>query len=70
VFAFKSFAKAEKSGRTIDDSVPYLSLYLGHDSLKETEKYLKFSNELYPEALKSFENYTSQVFPEVTYEKE
>lgn len=70
VFAFKSFAKAEKSGHSIDASVPYLSLYLGHDSLKETEKYLKFSHELYPEALKLFEDYTLQVFPEVAYEKE
>jgi len=70
VFAFKSFAKAEKSGRTIDASVPYLSLYLGHDSLKETEKYLKFSSELYPEAMVLFEDYTLQVFPEVAYEEE
>jgi len=69
VFAFKSFAKAEKSGRTIDASIPYLSIYLGHDSLKETEKYLKFSSELYPEAMELFENYTLQVFPEVVYEE-
>lgn len=69
VFAFKSFAKAEKSGRTIDASIPYLSIYLGHDSLKETEKYLKFSSELYPEAMELFENYTLQVFPEVAYEE-
>jgi integrase/recombinase XerD len=69
VFAFKSFAEAEKSGRTIDASVPYLSIYLGHDSLKETEKHLKFSNELYPEAMELFEEYTLQVFPEVAYEE-
>lgn len=68
VFTFKSFAEAEKSGRTIDASVPYLSIYLGHDSLKETEKYLKFSSELYPEAMELFEDYTLQVFPEVVYE--
>lgn len=68
VFAFKSFSESEKSGRTIDASVPYLSIYLGHDSLKETEKYLKFSSELYPDAMELFANYTSQVFPEVDYE--
>lgn len=70
VFAFKSFAEAEKSGRTIDASLPYLSIYLGHDSLKETEKYLKFSSELYPEAMELFEDYTRKVFPEVAYENE
>ena len=69
VYAFKSFAEAEKSGRTFDASVPYLSIYLGHDSLKETEIYLKFSNELYPGAMELFEDYTFQVFPEVAYEE-
>lgn len=69
VFAFKSFAEAKKSGRSIDASVPYLSIYLGHDSLKETESYLKFSSELYPEAIELFEDYTLQVFPEVDYDE-
>lgn len=69
VFTFKSFIEAEKSGRLIDNSVPYLSIYLGHDSLKETEHYLKFSNELYPEAMALFEDYTLDAFPEVTYDE-
>lgn len=68
VFAFKSFAAAEKAGRQIDNSVPYLSIYLGHDSLQETEKYMKFSSELFPEAMESFSDYSADVFPEVTYE--
>jgi integrase len=33
VFVFKSFAQAQRNGRGIDDSVPFLSIYLGHDSL-------------------------------------
>jgi len=36
--------------------------------LKETEKYLKFSSEMYPEAMELFEDYTAQIFPEVDYE--
>ena len=69
VFAFKAFANAEKNGRRIDDIVPYLSIYLGHDSLRETEKYLKFSSELFPEAMEMFEQYTAEVFPEVNYDE-
>ena len=70
VFVFKSFAAAEKAGRRIDDSVPYLSIYLGHDSLQETEKYMKFSSELFPEAMamELFSDYSADVFPEVAYE--
>jgi integrase len=69
VFVFKAFANAEKGGRRIDDIVPYLSIYLGHDSLRETEKYLKFSSELFPEAMKLFGQYSTQVFPEVNYDE-
>lgn len=69
VFVFKSFANAETAGRRIDDIVPYLSIYLGHDSLKETEKYLKFSSEMFPDAMELFSNYSSQVFPEVNFDE-
>ena len=68
VFVFKSFAAAEKVGRRINDSVPYLSIYLGHDSLQETEKYMKFSSELFPKAMELFSDYSADVFPEVAYE--
>lgn len=67
VFAFKSFANAEKAGRRVDDIIPYLSIYLGHDSLKETEKYLKFSSEMFPNAMELFNDYTAQIFPEVNF---
>lgn len=71
VFALKSFAQAERSGRTVDESVPYLSTYLGHETLNETAKYLRFSSDLFPEALERFEDYTADVFPEVpNYEEE
>lgn len=68
VFVFKSFSSADKSGKKIDDSVPYLSIYLGHDSIRETEKYMKYSSELFPEAMDLFSAYSEDVFPEVTYE--
>lgn len=54
VFAFKSFAQAEHAGRHLDDAIPYLSIYLGHENLDETSKYLKFSNEMFPDAIDLF----------------
>lgn len=68
VFAFKSFAKAEHEGKLLNDVVPYLSLYLGHDSLSETEKYLKFSNEMFPESIDAFGSFMCGLLPEVDYE--
>lgn len=68
VFAFKSFAKAEQEGKLLNDAVPYLSIYLGHDSLNETEKYLKFSNEMFPESINVFGSFMYDLLPEVDYE--
>lgn len=68
VFAFKSFSKAVQDGKLLNDAVPYLSLYLGHDSLYETEKYLKFSNEMFPESIDAFGGFMCDLLPEVDYE--
>lgn len=68
VFAFKSFTKSERIGIHLDDAIPYLSIYLGHDSLNETAKYLKFSSEMFPEAVVAFDKYMADLLPEVDYE--
>ncbi len=68
VFAFKSFAQAERQGRHLDETIPYLSIYLGHEGLNETAKYLKFSNELFPESIDAFGCYMDELLPEVAYE--
>jgi len=39
LFAVKSFAQAEQNGRSTSDSIPYLSVYLGHYDMDGTEKY-------------------------------
>ena len=66
LFAIKSFAQAEHFGRSPDESVPYLSVYLGHRDLDETEKYLKFSSDMFPEHTTLFEGYAAEVFAEVS----
>lgn len=68
-FAIRSFAQAEKNGRPADDSVPFLSVYLGHHDMDETEKYLKFSGDMFPEYMGLFEDYATGVFTEVGYEE-
>lgn len=70
VFAFKSFAQNERNGRSTNDTIPFLSIYLGHVSLNETAKYLKFSNEMYPESIDDFGTYMEDLLPEVVYDEE
>jgi len=62
LFAVKSFAQAEENGRPANDSVPFLSVYLGHYDMDGTEKYLKFSSDIFPEHTAMFENYSAGVF--------
>lgn len=68
LFAVRSFAQAEQAGRPVNDSVPFLSVYLGHCDITETEKYLKFSSDMFPENTGLFESYSAGIFPEVHYE--
>ena len=68
VFAIKSFAQAERCGRHMNEAIPFLSVYLGHEGIHETEKYLKFSNELFPESIDAFGSFMSGLMPEVDYE--
>jgi site-specific recombinase XerD len=62
LFAVKSFAQADGNGRLTNDSVPYLSVYLGHYDMDGTEKYLKFSSDIFPEHTKMFTAYSAGVF--------
>lgn len=68
IFAIKSFAQSERRGQHMDDLIPFLSVYLGHEGIYETEKYLKFSNELFPESIDAFGSFMSGLMPEVDYE--
>jgi site-specific recombinase XerD len=62
LFTIKSFKQAEENGRLTTDSVPYLSVYLGHFDMDGTEKYLKFSSDIFPEHTEMFEAYSAGVF--------
>ena len=63
-FTLHSLLKAEAEGRGFFDTVPFLSTYLGHSGLMETDKYLQARHELYTKAHTIIEDYTRSVFPE------
>jgi len=63
-FTMHSLLKAEAEGRGFMDIVPFLSTYLGHSGLMETDKYLQARYELYTQAHAIIEDYTRNVFPE------
>lgn len=66
-FAVRAFDKNERRGVSPRESVPFLSTYLGHDSLYETEKYLKYSGDYFEDTLTKFESFAGDLFPEVGF---
>jgi len=68
-FAVRSFAKNERNGIKASESVPFLSTYLGHDSLYESEKYLKYGASYFDDTLAKFSEYTNGLFPEVNFDE-
>lgn len=68
-FAVNALRSLWKSCIDIDDRFSILSVYLGHESLKETEKYLKFCVEFFPEELDKFDVFVDGMFGEDPWEK-
>ena len=69
-FAVRSFDKNGRNGIKASESVPFLSTYLGHDSLYETEKYLKYSGDYFDDTLTKFAAFSGDLFPEVNFDEQ
>lgn len=61
--ACHSFIKLASEGMDLYCSWPYLSTYLGHQSLRATEQYIRLSEQLYPEILKGTESLYIDILP-------
>ncbi len=59
VYAIKHL---RSQGISIGDTFPYLSVYMGHATLYETQSYMKFSAELFPEETSRFDAYSADVY--------
>ncbi len=68
LFVVHSFMKSEAEGRDLENTVPFLSAYLGHEGILETQKYLRASYILYTHSHQKVNEYIGGVFPEVNFE--
>ena len=64
-FACHSFAGLMRNGDDLYCSWPYLSAYLGHQSLRATEQYVRLTEQLYPELLEVSEQVYVEVLPDI-----
>jgi integrase len=67
-FTFKSFLNAESEGLTLEEIMPFLSAYLGHESFFGTEKYLTTDYTMYADSQQRVARAIGSLFPEVTFE--
>ena len=65
--AFCCHSLKELSDKGIDlyCALPILSTYLGHSSIKATEKYIRLTEEVYPDIINQMNTTTSCIYPEV-----
>jgi len=64
-FACHSFVKLSDEGMDLYCSWPYLSAYLGHQSLESTEQYIRLTAQMYPELLKDADRLYVNVIPDI-----
>jgi integrase/recombinase XerD len=64
-FACHSFIKLSDEGMDLYCSWPYLSAYLGHQSLESTEQYVRLTAQMYPELLKDTDRLYVNVLPNI-----
>ena len=64
-FACHSFLKLSDDGVDLYCSWPYLSTYLGHQSLESTEQYIRLTSQMHPELLKGTDQLYVDVLPDV-----
>jgi integrase len=68
-FTLKSFLKSENEGRRYEDTAPFLAAYLGHDSSKDTEAYLRSNHTVYTQSHQRVDAAIGHLFPEVSFDE-
>ncbi len=64
-FACHSFLKLSDEGVDLYCSWPYLSTYLGHQSLESTEQYIRLTSQMYPELLRDTDELYVDILPDI-----
>lgn len=64
-FACHSFLKLSDEGLDLYCSWPYLSTYLGHQSLESTEQYIRLTSQMYPELLRDTDGLYVNILPDI-----
>jgi integrase len=67
-FACHSFIKLAEDGMDLYCSWPYISTYLGHQSLRATEQYVRLTTQLFPDLIKDADKLYVDILPNIIYQ--
>lgn len=65
VFAVNCLKKWVRGGKNLNNCLPYLSAYLGHEDLRGSQRYLRLTADLYPDITSTIEKTCSYIIPEM-----
>ena len=54
-----------RQGRDLTNCLVYLSVYLGHEDIRGSQRYLRLTSELYPDIVNTIESHCDWIIPEV-----
>lgn len=63
-FCVKSMARLAREGKDLYYIMPILSMYVGHMSLKATDRYVRLTSEMFPELLSQTDSICTYVYPD------
>jgi integrase/recombinase XerD len=64
-FCVNALVQMSESGQDLYHSMPILMTYMGHQSLEATNRYVRMTEEMYPNLLKKVDEAYQYVFPEI-----
>jgi len=67
-FACHAFYQMHINGIDMNVGIALMSTYLGHESTKATEKYLRLTQEIFPQIVQRISNYHSDIYIKIDYE--
>lgn len=63
-FCVKTLARLAREGKDLYYIMPILSMYIGHLSLKATDKYVRLTSEMFPELLNQTDSICTYIYPD------
>lgn len=63
-FCVKTMARLAREGKDLYYIMPILSMYIGHLSLKATDRYVRLTSELFPELLSQTDSICTYIYPD------